>query len=200
MTLDTGLIIIVILILGIIVYVRLVIGRQKAVWRQFAHRHGLEYEDPGFLRYPVVRGTMQGRKFGLNVELVEMFSIRTGRSFMEMSLEVKGQFFFSMEIIKHDTFPELQYTNPGPRVRIGDPSFDDISEVFCSDESACSTYLAPRRKTVLRDLFSLEGESRLSIANQGSRIVFRSKRMIRNAQHLDHVFHTLLRVAPELDS
>jgi len=200
MTIDTGLIILFILIFGIAAYVRLAIGRQKSIWKQFAHRHGLGYEDPGFLRYPSARGTVQGRKFALTVQLVEMFSIRTGRSFMEMSLEVKGQFFSSMEIIKRDTFPELQYTNPGTRVRTGDPSFDDRSEVFCSDESACSAYLAPRRKTLLQDLFSLEGESRLSIANQGSRVVFRSKRMIKNAQHLDHVFHTLFRVAPELDS
>jgi hypothetical protein len=200
MVIDTGLILILLLVLGIFAYVHLIIGRQKAIWSEFAYRHGLGYEDPGLLRYPFVRGRIHDRSFELKVELVEMFSIRTGRSFMVMSLEIKVHFLCTMEIVKANTFPELQYLRPGPRFLTGDRSFDDRCEIFCPDKDACSRYLVPHRKTALQELFSLEGESRVSITNRGSHIVFRSQRIIKDAQKLDYLFTTLVRVAPDLDS
>jgi hypothetical protein len=119
---------------------------------------------------------------------------------MVMSLDIQGHFFWNMETIKGDTFPELQYLHPGSRFTTGHQSFDDICEILCHDNNACSTYLAPRRMTALPKLFSLDGESRVSITNRGSHILFRSKRIIKNAPNPDYIFNTLLRVAPELDS
>jgi hypothetical protein len=115
-------------------------------------------------------------------------------------LEIKGNFFFNMEIKKADSFLELQYLDPGPRLTTGDRSFDDISDIFCDDDKECASYLVPHRKNALRELFSLEGESRVSITNRGAQLMFRSRRIIRNAQKLDYIFNTMLRVAPELDS
>ena len=200
MIIDTGLVIIVLFVLAIFAYVHLGVGRQKAMWSQFAHRHGLRYEDQGFLRYPFVRGTVNGRSFELKVDLVEMFTIRTGRSFMALSLEIKGNFFCNMEIKKADAFLELQHLDPGPRLTTGDRSFDDMSDIFCDDDKECASYLAPHRKNALRELFSIEGESRVSITNRGAQVMFRSRRIIRNAQKLEDIFGTLLRVVPELDS
>jgi hypothetical protein len=200
MIIDTGLVLIVLFVLAIVAYVHLGIGRQKAMWSQFAHRYGMRYEDQGFLRYPFVRGTVSGRSFELKVELVEMFTIRTGRSFMVMSLEIKGNFFCNMEIKKTDAFLELHYLNPGPRFLTGDQSFDAMSDIFCDDDKQCGSYLAPHRKNALRELFSREGESRLSITTRGAQVMFRSRRIIRDAHKLEDLFDTLLRVAPELDS
>jgi hypothetical protein len=200
MIIDTGLVIIVLLVLGIAAYVHLVIGRQKSTWSQFANRHGLGYEDPGFLRYPSVRGMVNGRSFELKVELLEMFTIRTGRSFTMMSLEIKGHFFFNMEAKKADSFPELQHLELGPRFTTGDRLFDDMSDIYCNDHTECSLYLAPHRKKALRELYSIGGESRVSITNRGSHILFRSSRTIRNAQKLEDIFNALLRIAPDLDS
>lgn len=200
MIIDAGLIIIVFFVLAIFVYIHLGVGRQKEMWSQFAHRHGMRYEDQGFLRYPVVRGTVKGRSFELKVDLVEMFTIRTGRSFMVMYLEIKGNFFCNMEIKKADTFLELQHLDPGPRLLTGDRSFDDMIDIYCDDDKECASYLAPHRKNALRELFSIEGEPRVSIKNRGAQVIVRSRRIIRNAQKLEGIFGTLLRVVPELDS
>ena len=158
MVIDTGLLIILLIVLAIFAYAHLGVGRQKTRWSQFANRHGLGYEDQGFLRYPLVWGTVNGRSFKLTVELVEMFTIRTGRSFMVMSLEIKGNFFCNMVMKKADTFLELHYLDPGPRFKTGNPLFDDMS----ARSSACTKRgtlvptrcAAPAHTASMRSVFS----------------------------------------------
>jgi hypothetical protein len=196
---DIGLVIAVLLVLAILAYVHLGVGNKKKAWSKFAHRHGLRYEDQGFLRYPVVRGTINGRSLELKVELMEMFTIRTGRSFMVMAMDIKGTFSCNMEIRKAGSFLEWQHLVPGPRLVTGDGEFDDMCTIFCDDEQKCVSYLTSHRRNALRELFSIKGESRVSIT-RGSQVIFRSKRITRNIQELENIFGTLLLIAPQLDS
>ncbi len=182
-------------ILGVAAWSFQILFRQKAAWRDFATKKGLNYQNgPTFLSSPIIGGNIGPYGFGMFAEERPTNDARGQRYNTVIELALRRGMPTAGAIGTSIMVPLIeQLSGMTQTVTINDPDWDPQWAIRTNDSRILEAYLTPARRDVLKKIFRMKIMAALFVFDENDAVLrIETADPLQNAEKIDKVLKGMI--------